>query len=202
MKCQICGKDNATIHIREIRNGEKHSYYICEECAAKSGKSFDLAQIVQNITQTLSQLENKKTEEKLPPEEKDNMEKVLSADSGAPKDLARCPGCNWSMEQVRKVGVLGCPECYNAFRNALVKVLKNVHRGLEHKGTSPAGTSRKVSGDSRRKKELALLQEEALLQKELQIAVAREEYEQAALLRDRINALKGLKNAGECSHGK
>lgn len=198
MKCQICGKDNATIHIREIRNGEKRSYYICEECAAKNGKSFDLAQIVQNITQTLSQLQDKPVKE---PENKPAAPSEEGAASEEKKDLLRCPGCGWSMEQVRKVGVLGCPECYDSFRNSLLKVLQNVQRGVEHKGMTPAGILKEKSS-ARKKKELARKQEESLLQKELERAVAREEYEQAAILRDKINALKQEKSAGEEPHGK
>lgn len=196
MKCQICGKDNATIHIREIRNGEKKSYYICEECAAKNGKSFDLAQIVQNITATLSQMGS--PSEKL--SHSSSPEKAMSPSGKSKEDLARCPLCGWSMEQLRKTGVLGCPECYNAFRTFLLRILKNVQRGVEHKGLTPMGNPKKENISSRKKKEMDLAREEALLRKELQSAIAREEYEQAALLRDRINALKS--STGKGSHEK
>ena len=35
---------------------------------------------------------------------------------GNPMDLADCPGCNMTREQVSKTGFFGCPSCYSAFR--------------------------------------------------------------------------------------
>ncbi|MBR2364142.1 MAG: hypothetical protein IKA79_02975, partial [Lentisphaeria bacterium] len=59
MKCQICGRENASIHIREIKDGEKRSYYICKECAAKKSGSADimgLAKLIHDLTSSLSKL--------------------------------------------------------------------------------------------------------------------------------------------------
>ena len=38
MICQICGKNNANVHLRTIVNGRIKEIYICSECAANPEK--------------------------------------------------------------------------------------------------------------------------------------------------------------------
>ncbi|UDQ96895.1 UvrB/UvrC motif-containing protein [Lentisphaerota bacterium WC36G] len=42
MKCQICQKNNASIHIKEFVNGQQKSLNICAECAALNSQGNDL----------------------------------------------------------------------------------------------------------------------------------------------------------------
>ena len=78
----------------------------------------------------------------------------------------------------RKTGRLGCPECYAYFAEGLEPLLGAVQRGSQHVGKIPARESVRVKKTA----------EVAGLRKALDRAVADEEYEKAAELRDRIRS--------------
>ena len=37
MQCQICNKNEATIHLTEINDGVRTEMHVCENCAAEEG---------------------------------------------------------------------------------------------------------------------------------------------------------------------
>ena len=75
--------------------------------------------------------------------------------------------------------MLGCANCYQAFKTPMTALLQRVHGNTQHAGRVPGGA---YSGTSIR------MNIDRLRQK-LQKAIADEEYEQAAKLRDAIRAL-------------
>ena len=79
----------------------------------------------------------------------------------------RCPVCGFSVDNYRNTGHLGCPDCYKVFARELDPTAEIED---EPETEAPALTR-------------------ARLQKELQQAIERENYERAAQLRDQINAL-------------
>ncbi|NDC80795.1 MAG: excinuclease ABC subunit B [Verrucomicrobia bacterium] len=87
---------------------------------------------------------------------------------------AACPACGYTLETLQKTGRLGCGVCYENFFSALQAALVESQRDVVHRGKRPA-----------RKK--ATRQE---LEKEMQFHVERENYEEAARLRDRIRRMK------------
>ncbi|MCD6339348.1 MAG: UvrB/UvrC motif-containing protein [Verrucomicrobia bacterium] len=104
----------------------------------------------------------------------------VSEEAGQTASQTRCPQCGCSHADFKKTGRLGCPKCYEVFAEELAEVLKSMHRGARHVGKAP------------RKKQRARSVEERieLLQRKLEQAVAVEEYEEAARLRDEIRTLK------------
>jgi protein arginine kinase activator len=92
----------------------------------------------------------------------------------------RCPVCGFSQADFKKTGRLGCSACYDTFAEGLSGMLKNMHRGLVHTGKVPA----RLAVSRRRNQELSKLREE------LDRAVASEQFEEAAGLRDRIRRLE------------
>jgi protein arginine kinase activator len=92
----------------------------------------------------------------------------------------RCPVCGFSQADFKKTGRLGCSACYDTFAEGLSGMLKNMHRGTVHTGKVPA----KLAGARLRNQELSKLREE------LDRAVAAEQFEEAAGLRDRIRQLE------------
>jgi len=94
-----------------------------------------------------------------------------------------CPECGWQSADFRRTGRMGCPECYHVFDKVLQSALKNMHRGTMHVGKTPAG---KEGSNDLTKKTVELM----ALQKELEELVRQEEYEKAAVVRDKINQLK------------
>lgn len=94
-----------------------------------------------------------------------------------------CPGCGWNLERVRESGGrLGCPDCYRTFAPMIADALTRVQRGPVHLGKRPQS-----AGPGNR---AALQFEIDKLRRELDGHVQREEYEEAAVCRDRIAQLK------------
>ncbi|MDH3345582.1 MAG: UvrB/UvrC motif-containing protein [Kiritimatiellaceae bacterium] len=91
-----------------------------------------------------------------------------------------CPRCGMAREEFRQTGRLGCPDCYNTFMAELTMAVKAMHHSNQHVGKIPA----REGLQTRIKSQIARLQ------KDLEAAVAREEYEKAAKIRDQINEVR------------
>ncbi len=105
------------------------------------------------------------------------------ADAGAQADEdagKSCPACGLTYGDFRKTGRLGCDACYGAFEKGLRGLFETIHKSAGHPGKVPSRARGKVDA-------LRLLQE---LEAGLCAAVAREDFEKAAELRDRIQELK------------
>ncbi len=92
-----------------------------------------------------------------------------------------CPDCGMTFVEYRNHGLLGCPRDYDVFEAALMSMIAHAHEGgTQHVGKTPrkrgTGTPKQI--------------EMARLRRELNAAVQREEYEQAARIRDQIQALE------------
>lgn len=92
-----------------------------------------------------------------------------------------CPNCGITFKDFRSTGRLGCPNDYEVFRTHLMPLLENIHGEQKHQGKSP-----------RRKSPENKSAANALggLRRQLQGAIAREDYELAAQLRDEIRGLE------------
>ena len=76
--------------------------------------------------------------------------------------------------------MLGCAQCYQAFRKPLEGLLMRVHGNTQHAGRIPGGV----------KSDVSIRMNIDRLRQDLVKAIAAEEYEEAARLRDQIRALK------------
>ena len=92
----------------------------------------------------------------------------------------RCPVCGFTQADFKKTGRLGCSSCYVAFAEGLNSLLKAMHKGTEHVGKLP----------ERAQRTMALNHRMRALTENLQKAVAAENYETAASLRDQIKQLE------------
>ena len=92
---------------------------------------------------------------------------------------AMCPTCGISLAEFRGSGRFGCPNDYKVFQDAITPLLDKIQHGIRHVGTVP----------SRAGLELEKENELIRLRRELERAVQREEYEEAAKIRDRIREL-------------
>jgi protein arginine kinase activator len=91
-----------------------------------------------------------------------------------------CPVCGIKFVEFRNSGRLGCPHDYQEFREELTPLLENIHGETRHCGKTP----RRLPQNKQTQSELLQLR------KQLQQAVTREAYEDAARLRDRIRQLE------------
>ena len=92
----------------------------------------------------------------------------------------QCPHCGIKFKDFRSTGRLGCPHDYEVFRPQLVPLLENIHGEVQHQGKAPRRKARATPNNS------VLVN----LRRQLQGAVGREDYEQAAQLRDKIRELE------------
>ena len=165
MICMLCKKSPATVHMTDIHNGKKREFHICQECAKNQG-------IVVQAQDALAGL----------------IEKYNEAAAREVEQLQniRCEKCSMTYDQFRKGGRLGCPNDYKAFEELLMPLLERMHGSVEHVGTSPGKSTAKGREDE------AMRIPEAIrrLKEELSRAVAAEDYECAARLRDEIRTLK------------
>jgi len=102
------------------------------------------------------------------------------ADETAALNLRQCPYCGLKFMEFRNAGRLGCPHDYEVFREELMPLLENIHGERRHVGKAP---KRQPRGRQMRA-------ELTQLRKQLQQAVNREQYEDAARLRDKIRRLE------------
>jgi protein arginine kinase activator len=91
-----------------------------------------------------------------------------------------CPHCGLKFVDFRNSGRLGCPHDYQAFREDLTPLLENIHGETRHNGKTPRRYPQT------KKTETELVQ----LRNRLKQAVTREDYEEAARLRDKIKQLE------------
>ena len=163
MKCNKCAKQ-ATFHITDIERGKPREYHFCDEHAR------------QHLTPAEEPSESSPMGE---------LAKKLAGTPGAsrepsPADKQACPICNITFLEFRNSGRLGCPYDYEVFRDELMPLLENIHDETRHSGKVPRRAPKNTQ------QQTTLIQ----LRNELKRAVAAEDYEAAARLRDKIRAIE------------
>ncbi|NLW10364.1 MAG: hypothetical protein GX036_11000 [Firmicutes bacterium] len=167
MWCEQCKERPATVHITKVINNHKTEKHLCEVCAQTSGSDlgflFEPSFSFQKLLTGLLEGEM-------------GMEEAL-----APSTMTRgrgCPVCGLTFSDFRRIGRLGCGDCYTEFGTGLDPLLRRIHGSTVHNGKAP----KRTGGAIRVKKEIEQLR------KKLKEAIQREAYEEAAKLRDEIRA--------------
>ena len=160
MKCERCGQREATYYYRENINGKETKAHLCSVCASEKESSFSLGDFFSGGI--VGQM--------LSPTP---MEKHKRAEN------KRCSLCSCDFSYIAKTGKAGCPQCYIDFAPLMEDALKRLHGNTVHKGRIPR--------EYREKLGTRLEQEQ--LEKQLREAIAAEEYERAAVIRDKIRSL-------------
>jgi protein arginine kinase activator len=163
LMCQECGKRPAKIHYTEIVNHNMVTRDLCLECADEKGIDVataggaGLGDLVAGVWDSAVDAEAEK------------IGKVV------------CPSCGYAFSDFKKMGRLGCADCYEAFEAQLVVLLRQVHGSTQHRGKTPTQLG-----------ERAMIRRELLdLKDELKRAVQKEDFERAAVIRDRIKQIEG-----------
>jgi len=158
MQCNICGNKKATVHLTEIVDEQISELHLCEECAREKSvqmeQQFGLADLLAGLSDFGKQTKD--------------VEKVK----------AKCPNCALTYDDFRKLGRLGCGECYTAFHEYLGALLKKIHGSSQHLGKAPA------KFPSMPQAKVDDLQE---LKNQLNKAIQAENFEEAARLRDKVH---------------
>lgn len=175
MQCQICTKNDATIHLTEIADGVRAEMHICEHCAQEQGIAVKSQIPLNELLNSL--LAVQPTDEEL----------FGPSEKGA---STSCPHCGFTLDQFRKEAVLGCPYDYEIFEKPLHRLIEKAHNGkTTHCGKVPSKTSTGT------KKQIKLI----TLRQQLEAAVQSEDYEMAAELRDKIKKYETGKHEADRS---
>ena len=168
MICEKCQRRPAIYHMTRIVDGDTvEQVHLCEQCAAEQGELVLPAADPHFLQQFLASLMG-----------------VTGGEAGAGQTAtattARCPRCGLAYAEFGKTGLLGCPECYDAFSEQLEPLVHRIQGQGRHAGKLP----KRVGG--------ALVQRRLLeeMRRELAAAVHEERFERAAELRDQIRALE------------
>ena len=110
---------------------------------------------------------------------------IKAADEADEAEQLVCPNCGISFKEFKQQGRLGCPHDYVVFEEELLPLLENIDNATQHVGKHP----RCRPADQVRQHRLVQLQHE------LRGAVATEDYERAAVIRDEIQRLERERDA-------
>ncbi len=164
MLCEVCGKNEATVHLTEVIDGNVIEMHICEPCAQKKGeemeKQFGLAELLSGLIDV----------------------SAAEPQEGKPLKL-RCSVCGMSYTDFKKIGRLGCAQCYTDFKKALLPLIRRIQGTGHHAGKRPSSVAG-VTAPAREETRLKVLKAS------LQELVKREEFEEAARVRDQIKELE------------
>ncbi len=169
MKCDGCGQKDAVIHIQQIMGSEILELHLCEACAHERG----ISSKEDKIELSLSSLLNGLIDDELSPKKVE--EKKV------------CPRCEKKYSDFKQDGVLGCSDCYTVFRREISTLLNKMTGTSQHKGKYP----------KRLKTYKTFFIDREGLKHKLKIAIEHEEYEKAALLRDKIRELEQTVGEGD-----
>ncbi|WP_071458914.1 UvrB/UvrC motif-containing protein [Bacillus massilinigeriensis] len=180
MICQECNQRPATLHFTNFSNGEKTELHLCEQCAHEKGEMFMMNQghgfSLNNLLAGLLHIE---------PALQSSAQGHFHQD-----EVLQCPHCHMMYPQFVKIGRFGCAHCYDTFREQLVPIIRRLHSGNSvHSGKIP----KRIGGTISMQRNLSSLKEK------MGDLIAKEEFEQAAELRDEIRALE--KRLAEQSKG-
>lgn len=158
MLCQSCNQNTANTHIKSIVNGELAEHHLCAKCAAEMGYSslFD----GMSMSSLIGSFLTGKTMPSLPTE----------------TETVRCDVCGSTFRDIARTGKVGCAHCYTRYRDQLLPTVQRIHGNTNHTGKMPASMGERA----------ALMSEIDSLKRALQEAIAAQEFENAAKLRDRI----------------
>lgn len=160
MKCENCGINTATTHIKKVINGVVTEQHLCQACSAKTGYSTFGSN---SLASMLASVFGDASSAYLSPSTK------------------KCDQCGCSFSDIVNSGVVGCSSCYTAFYDELLPYLKRIHGSVTHIGKIPNRAPLSVLNEKT---------EIELLRAQLSDVIIKEEFEKAAEIRDRIRQLE------------
>ena len=166
MKCTHCNEREANTHIKRIINGRKEEMHLCEECAKELGvmeefsfEPFTMDSLFGNLLGAGA--------------------KALNSLSG----VDRCTYCGTTFNDIVNTGRVGCAHCYDKFERKLEPSIEKLHGRAKHIGKNVSYTEEKNETEKETVSELDKLKAD------LKLAIQEQRFEDAAVLRDKINEL-------------
>lgn len=185
MLCEKCKIREANIKYTEVIGGVKTEHNLCSQCASET----DFGQYSAIFDGEFP------------------LGKLLSGLLGLPSATQKqqkmlevvCPTCGTTYEEFIEDSRFGCADCYHVFDLLIGEKIKKLQESDSHTGKKPKYQADKKGAALQDDKGMELSGEAQLkyLERRLKEALRTEEYEEAALCRDRIRALKeGIESNG------
>ena len=163
--CEECGQNEACYTISVMMGDKVTQRHLCADCMAKMNMNLAAGNVKQLLSAIMSAISGGVEE--------------AAANAVAPEDDVICERCSTTLSQFTKTGRLGCPHCYTAFREQLTPMLQQIHGRVQHAGRKPLD-------DEAAQRRRAVYDR---LTRQLEQAVAMEDFETAAILRDQLRHL-------------
>ncbi len=181
MLCDKCGKNEATVFVKQVINNKETTQHLCRDCAREIMDigDFSLDKFFNDFHHSYFGTSP-------------HMPLGSSWDSSA-EQVIHCPVCGMSYRDFRKSGRLGCSECYTTFADRLLPTVQSIHGKDHHVGKVKDGSCSHCDQPTERPaggKQEAQYYEKLALQKQLQELIRAEKFEEAAKVRDEIKAIE------------
>lgn len=167
MKCQECGINTATTHVKTMVNGTYSEYMLCPECAGKMGYGNMFNDFSSEFGNLLGSFFGHALPERT--------------------QATRCSTCGSSYSDIAKSGLVGCSKCYEVFRKELMPSIRNMHGNTSHCGKKAVNIL--YTGGNESKPET--IKE---LKAKMEQAIQTQDFETAAKLRDKIKEMEGMQH--------
>lgn len=169
MLCQRCHKNLATVRYAEVIDGKVTDRHLCETCMAQYQEGQGTGFALAAAPATARKPTTGGIFREAAPEER------------------RCPTCGMMLSQITVDHHAGCATCYTQFRKEIEEILRETQRATAHRGKNPH------VNDARAKQRQTIQTKRTLLRTMLR----REKYEEAAVLRDDIQAMENTLHQSE-----
>jgi len=191
MLCEQCKKREATVKYVEVVNGVKTEHNLCGVCASQLdiGPFSAVFEGEISLASLLSGLLGIQDTEKR---------------DGRYAEVI-CPNCGTTYENFVETSRFGCADCYSVFGPLLGENIRHLQGSERHVGKRPDYVIREEAAKAQARAvelqngtpdnettlpELTKEEQIRLLQARIKDALRREDYEEAAVLRDEIRSLK------------
>ncbi|MBU2701575.1 protein arginine kinase activator [Sporomusaceae bacterium BoRhaA] len=165
MLCDECKKRQATVHVIKIMNNQKIEQNLCEVCANSAGLMVFAVNPQSFTVQDFLK----------------GMFHHISHEE--PPTTVACPDCGMTYQDFSRSGKIGCSTCYKTFSSELETVIRRIHGTSAHTGKVPHRSGEVLEAKQQLKRLRQLLEK----------AIEKEEYENAAKIRDEIRSLEKVK---------
>lgn len=182
--CEDCGKSDAVCTMAVMMGTKVIHRKLCQACMAKTSMALaagNLGQLLGSMMAAARGAAQEPAQQQAPAPE--------TPPTAAPAPAARklqevpgepeaCPGCGRTYQQLLQSGRAGCAACWPTFRRTMETALAGGTPALQHTGRRPVASEEALRDRAQREQ----------LQRQLDEAIAREDYETAAQLRDALRA--------------
>ena len=175
MLCENCQLREASVHVKQSHNKQITEYNLCPSCARDLEQSShtSFSDIFGDFFNSMFWGPSGFTYPQQRVQARENLQ---------------CPNCGLTERELLKTGLLGCPQCYQVFAKVLNPVFQRV-QGHSCQAAAEVLPPAKFADEAESLTDQAD-DPIARLRQEQQNAIAAEDYEKAAQLRDEIKEME------------